>query len=348
MSPLGARQVYNRFRKIYEQDSKHAINLAHAHSFRPERLLFRVDFTITDPKIDRGFIPDPKHAPLATPAFIAGNPSPPRGVDAELIHCGGKIATRDDSAYISCTKDLLWCFWYSGKSILKKNEIQEARIYIIADGDQYKDIQTDMYAREYWDNLGGTSVDADTIRRARTFSVPASEVLVYKEVGRERILGIVRIDREVLRTAGLEELLFSHGPVRLFYRFVLAAIAEKSLHEQVAPLAEWCEENMEYLKCLGKPRICFILGLFDALMFGLSDALMNLVDDLERDLLDEYLRDNFYYPWRDHLETHREDHSETLGDNTLKAVCQIVPIPVFSRWTIEYWLRHYPSKLILE
>jgi hypothetical protein len=348
MSPLNAQQIFDRFRKIYERDSKHAINLARAKTFVPDRLLFRVAFTDADP--ERGFIPDPKVSPLATPAFIAGNISVPRSVDAELWHCGGEISHRDRSPYISCSRDLLWCLFFSGKAILKSKVFRETRIFIIADGNQYDGIQTEMYSKEYWDKLGDYSAGYFIKDRAKRFATNASEVLVYKSIGRERILGVLKVDREVLKTAGLDEVLFSHGPLRLYYYRILECIAWKGMHEQVASMAEWCEEYMKPLRCIGKSRICHIHVLFNALMFRLGDSLMNMVDDMEKEDIDEYLRHSFYYPWCDYLESHVEDHMRyaDLNYRGRKVMGDIVPIPVFSGWTVEYWLNHYPSIPTLE
>lgn len=347
MFPLSPQEIFDRFRKIYDRDSRHAINLAHAKTFIPSRLLFRVAFTDADPK--RGFISDPKPSPLATPAFIAGDITVPRSVNAELWHCGGEIADRDRSPYISCSRDLLWCLWFSGKAILKSRVFRETRIYVISDGNRYNDTQTEMHSKEYWDKLGEYTAGYHIKERAKRFATNASEVLVYKSIGRERILGVLKIDREVLKSSGLDEILFSHGPIRLYYQHILEYIARKGMHEQVAPLAEWCEEFMKPLRCIAKSRMCHVHVLFNALMFRLGHALMGLVGDMEKEDIDEYLRHSFYYPWFDYLESHVTDHQcEDIDYRGRKAMGDIVPVPVFSRWTIEYWLNHYPSIITLE
>ena len=77
----------------YDLFQKHFVNLSYARRFIPKRFLFRVDAIrnyVTN-EVHWDYISAPSFAPLAYPAFMAGNPSGPTGVEAQLRHCGGRI-----------------------------------------------------------------------------------------------------------------------------------------------------------------------------------------------------------------------------------------------------------------
>lgn len=336
----------------YDRLQLHLSNLGRARSFTPDRFIFKVVF---DGGCKRAGFKSASHfAPLAYPAFVAGDPSARIGFEAEVTHVGGEISDRDHSPYISTSRDLLWCLWVSARQILvgKVRPVVETQIYVIADGDEYNDIQTNIYCPEYWDNVKNIKIDTDIrelVRRTRKFGIPASEVLVHKKVSRDRIVGVLTLDREILILAGLHRIvgLRLEGDVLIpaemdgicyNYRRALNAITEYGWQEDIAALSEWCEEHVRPLKCIGKSQFCFIRGLFNALFFKLKDDLLRLVDYSERDSLEEHLEESFYLPWLEYLECHECDHGESLTrsnfDHTQRASADVVPIPVFSEWTI--------------
>lgn len=251
----------NPSRENLDQFQRHFASLEHSGSFVPDRFLFRVDFDGSE----RGFTDASHFAPLAHPAFEAGDRDAPTGLVAQLAHCGGCISDRDQSPYISCSRDLLWCLWLSTMAVLgPKRSVLEMQIYIIEDGDEYNDIQTNMYCREYWSNIGDSEVIDKVIKRAKKRAIAASEVLVYKEIARERVLGVLRLDQRALESAGLDRVFLSHTGKRN-YHGAIAAISQNGLQEEIASLAEWCETSVISLKCIGQFERCSLRGLFNAL-----------------------------------------------------------------------------------
>jgi hypothetical protein len=317
-TPPGAREKYDQF-------VNHLLHLGQARSFIADRLLFRVEFK---GKGERDFIPAPRFAPLAYPAFKAGNPSGPIGVDAQLTHCGGKISDRDESSYISCSRDLLWCLWISARAIFARKQIS-TQIYFIADGEKYDHIQTSMYCPKYWNSVKSSIIDGQIRKKARMRAIAASEVLVYREVDRERIVGVLRLDCEILCSAGLDRITKCYN-----YYTTRTTIAEFGWQEDIGSLAEWCEANLQRLEIFERSKTCFLREIFNALFFRLRGALLEVVENSERETLHEHLVDTFYLPWLDHLQCHETDHLEKRAHSNPES---ITPIPVFSIWTILHY-----------
>ena len=331
---LGVREKYDQF-------VKHLGHVGQARNFTPDRILFRVDF---NGEGERDFIPAPRFAPLAYPAFKAGNPSGPIGVDVQMIHCGGEISDRDKSSYISCSRDLLWCLWISARAILtrKQNSIVETLIYFIADGDKYDKIQTDIYCAAYWDGIKNSTVEGRIRKQATTRAMAASEVLIHKEVARERVIGVLRLDREILSSAGLDRIAESHN-----YYTTRVTIAEHGWQEEIASLTEWCEANLDPLERFGMSEMCFIRGIFNALFFKLRDSLLEVVEESEEGgEFHEHLVQNLYLPWLEYLECHEDHHLKVLPHSNPESIIDITPIPVFSFWTILHY-NSYSSSFIL-
>jgi hypothetical protein len=255
----------------YDLFQKHLVNLSYARRFTPERFLFRVDAirNYVTTKVNRDYISAPSFAPLAYPAFIAGNPCGPTGVEAQLRHCGGRIWDRDRSSYISCSRDLLWCLWFSTFLMFRgKQRVEETKIYLIGDSDQYNDIQTNLYDVEYWENIDRCKVHSKIKREARKRAIRASEVLVHREISRERIIGVLQLKKEIVNSRGLRGICMPSGTEKFHYMKTVAALARNGGQEGIASLAEWCEENIEPLKCIGRSKSCFIRGLFKALFLN--------------------------------------------------------------------------------
>jgi len=76
----------------------------------------------------------------------------------------------------------------------KQNSIVETLIYFIADGDKYDNVQTNMYCTAYWDGIKNSTVDGQIRKHARMRAMAASEVLVHKEIVRERVIGVLPLE----------------------------------------------------------------------------------------------------------------------------------------------------------
>jgi hypothetical protein len=276
-----------------------------------DRFLFKVTF---DTDGTRGFSKDPAFAPMATPAFLAGNPNAPLNLESRLLHCGGSVKRRDASPYISCSRDLFWCLWRAVKAILE-GTTKYAEIFFIADGKGFDDMQTRVYGTDAW--LGSHGLVDEYIRdRAVKLSRSASEVLVHHRIGRERIIEGLYLDYKVLKQShGTEspkvtwiwkemEDLLADG-----YSEVARSIFKQDRYES-AHLAEWCEFHGTRFKSWR--RVCIVRELYKGLDFKYETILSYRLPWWVGDDFRDHLLNRVYLPSLDCLENHEFEHGDQL------------------------------------
>jgi hypothetical protein len=281
----------------------HLENLEKAKHSTLETYLYRVTFD-TD-KRRRGFIEDPDSA------FAAGNPEAPIQPPMELLHCGGTSQDREGSPYISCSVDLFWCLWKVITALLSPTA-NSARIFLIADGPEYKDIQSQVYHQHMWETFGSKDFVQEAIRRAKA----ATEVLVHKKIGRERIRGFLELNRQILEES--EELAWILDLIRdhlLDTYSTVAAIAFN--HSPVRPsiLAEWCERNLECMKPLSH---CIVMPLYNGLLTNYFRFISRGIPWEMKDDFYEYLLWREWIPAHEEMEYHIANHEDWLIERAIE------------------------------
>ena len=155
--------------------------------------LFRV---VYDTSTRSTFIPGPEFAPLSYPAFIAGCPDAPDCIEMQIRRDANH---RDSTPYISCSRDLLWCLFSSAMDLLQRTA-SDVEIWFIDNTRTHDDLQYDVWQEEHWDKLS-RDVQGPDIDIAKERASSSSEVLVYQEISRERILGVLNLDLEDIEEA---------------------------------------------------------------------------------------------------------------------------------------------------
>ena len=207
--------------------------------------LFRV---VYDTSTRSTFIAGPEFAPLAYPAFIAGCPTAPDCLEMQILHCGGEAHHRESTPYISCSEDLLWCL-LSGAVALLQGTASNIQIWLIDNTQKHHDLQYDVLQEEHWDKLPINVQNPDIdIAKERAFS--SSEVLVYKEISRERIVGVMNLNLEKIKTAPAEFALWALETLEKKWNYPFA-IHKFFLADPVHSddLVEWCENSLERTAC---------------------------------------------------------------------------------------------------
>ena len=281
-------------------------------SRNPESCLFRVIFN----NGKRGFIKDPNSAPLAEPAFIAGNPDAPCTPRTEILHCGGEPSDRDSTPYISCSADLFWCLWIAIVALLK-DTTDYTEIYFIADGAEYDDTQTRVYNSNNWHMLDSVEL----VEKAKRRAIAASEVLVHREIGRERILGVMHFNLDVFQSTDrwicsviqnkIDKYRKGHE-MSIPYSHIAKIIFQDSRY-QPHLLAEWCEGNMNSLKCLKRVQRwhCIVRQIYNGLVFKYGSI-------LSREEFEEWLIGGEYDDARDYMQWHEGCHFDAIVESEIE------------------------------
>ena len=81
--------------------------------------------------------------------------------------------------------------------------VNETRIYLIGDSEEYNDIQTNLYDLEYWENIDRGKVESKIKSLARERAIRASEVLVHREISRQQVISVLQLKKEIVHSKGL-------------------------------------------------------------------------------------------------------------------------------------------------
>lgn len=244
---------------------------------------------------------------------MAGDPSAPINRYNEVLHCGGYPVDREGTPYISCSSDLFWCLW-SVTTALLQGKANLARIYFIANGSEYQEHQSQVCRDNDWDGLELTAL----MRMAKARAVSASETLVHRGIGRERIMKILKLDLEVLQGATelgwvcdiINELL--DRSERLGQNagnyFDVSKLVFADSRWTPEKLTEWCEANSSRLKCTEKLRRCVVRPLYQGLIYNYERVLSKGCSLWEKDAFREHLVDAVYIPAHEYIKWHEEIH----------------------------------------
>src|SRR2546423_480388 len=283
-----------------------------ACTFRPppsESLLFRIIFNNTHP---RGY-----NTNTASPiAFRAGSPTAPITTISALLHCGGNESDRDKSPYISCSRDLLWCLWLAIKSLLhsKVRKSEEVTIFFLKDGPEYVDGQTDISSEAFWDEVCHTeeetpkSVGWKVFKRAGKRSRSASEVLVHKEISKDRVLGFLTLNENSIREAELKWI-YSVDEEDWYstYETRLGDHGRSGIYSDFRRVAMWCEMEVQKVH-LKENGSCLLRVISEGLLIKFMAVIRDVEEAEEEGTRFQLFLEGFYLPWLVFLECHEEEH----------------------------------------
>ena len=194
-------------------------------------------------------------------AFIAGCPAAPDCLQMQILHCGGEPNHRDSTPYISCSQDLLWCLLSSAITILR-GTASNVQIWFINNTQKHHDLQYHVWQEEHWDNLSSNDIDI-----AKENAIYSSEVLVYKEIGRERILGVLNLDLNKIQQAPAKFGLWAQETLEEMWSYPFAVCKYFLEHSEYwEDLIDWCENGVERTDCVEDVgRVCAIDAVCKAL-----------------------------------------------------------------------------------
>ena len=211
------------------------------------------------------FIPGPEFAPLAYPAFFAGCPTAPDCIQMQTLHCGGEANHRESTPYISCSKDLLWCLLSSAIALLQ-GTASNVQIWFIDNTRTHHDLQYHVWQKKHWDKLSSNVQNPD-IDIAKERAAASTEVLVYKEISRERILGVLNLDLEMIRGAPAGFGPWAKETLEMTWSYPFAVCKFFLEHpDDSDDLVGWCENNIKRTACTEDIcRVCPVDAIYEAL-----------------------------------------------------------------------------------
>ena len=158
----------------------------------------------------------------------------------QILHCGGEANHRESTPYISCSQDLLWCLLSSAIALLR-GTASNVQIWFIDNTRTHHDLQYNVWQEEHWDKLSNNVQNPD-IDIAKERAVSSSEVLVYKEISRERILGVLNLDLEKIQRAPAEFGSWAQETLEKMWSYPFAVCKYFLEHpDDWDDLVDWCE-----------------------------------------------------------------------------------------------------------
>lgn len=279
--------------------------------------LFRV---VYDTSNRSTFIVAPEFAPLAYPAFTAGCPTALDCIEMQILHCGGETNHRESTPYISCSTDLLWCLLSSAIAILR-GTASNVQVWFIDNTRPHHDLQYNVWQEEHWDKLSN-NVQSPDINIAKEHAVSSSEVLVYKEISRERIIGVLNLDLEKIKRAPAKFGSWTQETLEKMWSHSFA-ICKYFLEnpDDSDDLVDWCEYNIETTVCIEDIcRVCAVYAVYKALHplsrdhIFIGSHLIQMKSELHKMFTSDWEEDSPF--WRQkYLRKHQDNHKWCIYDH---------------------------------
>jgi hypothetical protein len=318
MDSMSANERLERFQLHAAKCQRVNVERPRDCEYSIDSCLFRV---VYDTSNRSTFIPGPEFAPLAYPAFIAGCQEAPNCIEMQILHCGGESCHRESTPYISCSRDLLWCLLSSAVALIQ-GTASNVQIWFIDNTRTHHDIQYDVWREEHWDEHS-RNVQIPDIDTAREQASSSTEVLVYKRISRERVLGVLKLDLEKTGGAPAGFGQWAQETLEKTWSYPVA-VCEFFLEDPGGSddLVEWCENNLEITACTEDIcRVCPVDAIYMALHPLSRDHVFTGDNGVEmksklHDMFEWY--DDDY--WRlKYTRKHQDSHERWLDEDNIYA-----------------------------